>query len=74
MTIPCNYYINVARKTQTYPNGEHYCTIELSNQVFTEGRARYVFDEIKQMFGDEFVLSLNFTECHSREIVRSNQK
>ena len=67
MTVPYNYEINVAKKTSVYPNGKHYCKIELGDCSAREAHAK--FEELKKLFGDsEFSLTLYKVTCY-REVV-----
>ena len=68
MMIPCNYYINVAKKT-TYPNNKpryvHFCKIELGDCMEKEAWKRY--EELKEMFnGNKWSLTLNYVQCFGK--------
>ena len=67
MTIPCNYWINVATQpTKDARYGRFYCRIELGD-VLPES-AKKKFEEIKRFFPDDWVITLNYTECYSKEV------
>lgn len=70
MSIQDNYEINVAKRDTTTGQLRHYCKIELQDAF--ESTAMEKFDELKNMFGDEFQLSLYIWECRGRKIVETN--
>ena len=63
MMIPSNYYINVSKPTMKYPNGIHFCKIELGD--VSEAEAKKAFEEIKAVFGDiHYKLNLYHVTCY----------
>jgi len=67
MMIPCNYYINVAKRTQKYPSGIHYCRIELGD--VTEEKANEQFDQLRKVF-DSYIFKLRLYKviCYGKEV------
>lgn len=65
MMIPCNYYINVAKKTEypmNHPRYVHYCKIELGDLMKDEAWKRY--EELKEIFnGNKWHISLYYVKC-----------
>lgn len=69
MTIPCNYWINVAKLKTDYTGRVYYgfwCKIQLE-ETFEE-KAIEKFETLKNMFGDEYKLDLEYTECYTHII------
>ena len=60
-SVPCNYEINVALKTPSYPNGKHYCKIELPDSF--EEEAEKKLNLIRQRLGKEFHVSMIHWNC-----------
>lgn len=72
MMIPCNYYINVAKRSARYPLGEHYATIELGD--CQQKVAKEKFEEISKMFDlNLFKLSLYYVECYGKPVADTQQ-
>lgn len=60
-----NYEINVAKRhPATTP--QHYCRIELG--FMSERKAKEMLEELKEKFGEEFVLSLTYWYCAGTQI------
>ena len=67
MTIPCNYWINVATApTNDAKYGRFYCRIELGDILSEKATER--FEEIKSFFPDDWILELERTECYSYKV------
>ena len=65
MTIPSNYWINVATPpTKDAQYGRFYCRIEFGD-TFPPERAKEKFEQIKGFFPNDWNLELYKTECYS---------
>lgn len=64
-SIPSNYEINVAKKRNPEDKyGIHKCKIELSSDVFTDERAEKELHFFRELFGDEYNVSLTHWKCY----------
>lgn len=67
MSIPDNYEINVAKKRKPEDEyGIHFCKIQLSETLPLQAKEK--FEYLKELFGDEYNLSLTHWVCRGEHV------
>ena len=70
MMIPDGYNINISKRTDKYPNGEHYGRLEMEGVAFLEDAIDRM-QELRKIFPEEYKLTLQHVTCRGETLVVS---
>ncbi len=61
-SVPNNYEIRIAKRTERYPNGEHWGTLNIPETYKEKAEEKLNF--LRELFGDEYYISMIHWECY----------
>ena len=70
MMIPDGYNINIAKKTDKYPNGKFFGRLEMTD-VATADKAMERLMELRSIFPEDYILTLQHVTCRGQNIAEA---
>lgn len=61
-SVPNNYEIIIAKRTEQYPNGEYWGTLNIPETY--EEKAKEKLDFLRELFGNKYHISMTHWECY----------